>query len=82
MVAIILVLAVLWLILFAVCDVKDSDAKYIFIFLCMIFFLVGGILLGEHGGAYNQMRGKYRITYEIDNSGKVIDTIIHFNKKK
>ena len=29
-------------------------------------------------GAYNQLNGKYKITYEIDADSCVIDTIIHF----
>ena len=82
MIVILLVLAFLCLVLFGIYDIKDSDIKYLFFFLCLMFFLVGGILLGEHKGAYNQMRDKYRITYEIDNNGQVIDTIIHINEKK
>lgn len=34
---------------------------------------------GEEHGAYNQLRGKYDVTYVIDKDSCVVDTIINFN---
>jgi len=34
---------------------------------------------GQENGAYNQLRGKYDVTYVIDKDSCVVDTIIHFN---
>lgn len=34
---------------------------------------------GIKDGAYNQLRGKYEVTYLIDKDSCVVDTIINFN---
>jgi hypothetical protein len=34
---------------------------------------------GIKDGAYNQLRGKYKVAYVIDKDSCVVDTIINFN---
>lgn len=34
---------------------------------------------GIKDGAYNQLKGKYEVTYVIDKDSCVVDTIINFN---
>lgn len=67
--------------------ISDADAPTkIFsslIMLCgVLTFGTGAYDAGKEDGieigAYNQLNGKYKITYEVDADSCVIDTIIHF----
>ena len=44
----------------------------------LILFAAGNYCNGEEQGAYNQLKGKYEITYVIDKDSCVVDTIINF----
>lgn len=67
----------------ALSDFDDATPKF-------IMFLVGVGLFGsslyylsfhkgQENGAYNQLRGKYDVTYVINNDSCIVDTIINFN---
>lgn len=77
-------------IIFAICD--DNNHNYgggnafVYISLCACICVFIGVASGEQGevqGAYNQMRGKYEVTYKTtiivdgDKETKRTDTIIH-----
>ena len=62
----------------AICT-KITAFKFIDTILGITFFSVGLFILsytkGEKAGAYNQLKGKYEIIYEYEDSC-VVDTII------
>lgn len=86
-------LAIVFLIGFIIFAIWDDNAHnegggnaIIYISLCACICVFMGVASGEQGevqGAYNQMRGKYEVTYKTtiivngDNETKRTDTIIH-----
>lgn len=77
-------------IIFAICDDNKHNEgggnAIVYIALCAFICIFIGVASGKQGeliGAYNQMRGKYEVTYKTtiivngDNETKRIDTIIH-----
>lgn len=86
-------LAIAFLILFIIFSIHDDKNHnegggnaFLYITLCVCICVFMGVASGEQGevqGAYNQMRGKYEVTYKTtiivngDNETKKTDTIIH-----
>jgi len=58
-------------------------AKALLVLCCLGAFSICVITLsydaGIKDGAYNQLRGKYEVTYVIDKDSCVVDTIINLN---
>ena len=57
--------------------------KFITLMLVLFFFAWSICIVsydnGVKDGAYNQVRGKYEVTYVIDKDSCVVDTIINLN---
>lgn len=60
---------------------EELAAKALLVICCLCFYSVCVATLsydnGIKDGAYNQLRGKYEVTYVIDKDSCVIDTIIN-----
>ena len=61
----------------------ELAVKAFLVLFCLGFFSICVVTLsydaGIKDGAYNQLRGKYEVTYVIDKDSCVIDTIININ---
>lgn len=75
-----------FVLLVAILPTKEGDelaAKALIVLCCLGFFSVCVVTLsydaGIKEGAYNQLRGKYEVTYVIDKDSCVVDTIIKLN---
>ena len=79
----ILVIALLVLALLPTEEGDELAAKALLVLFCLGFFSIGVFTLshdaGIKEGAYNQLRGKYEVTYVIDKDSCVVDTIININ---
>lgn len=64
-------------------DNDEHVIKFMVLFVTLGFFAWSIYTVGyDNGikdGAYNQLRGKYDVTYVIDKYSCVVDTIINFN---
>ena len=58
-------------------DESEHQRKSLFITLAMGVAISCAMYFGGVIGAYNQMRGNYKITYKMDENKNVTDTIIH-----
>ena len=65
---------------------SDNDShviKFISLFLVLCSFACSICIVsyddGVKDGAYNQLRGKYEVTYIIDKDSCVVDTIINLD---
>jgi formate hydrogenlyase subunit 3/multisubunit Na+/H+ antiporter MnhD subunit len=62
---------------------EEHVIKAIILIILLGFFTLFVYLFGCNNGikdgAYNQLRGKYDVTYVIDKDSCVIDTVINFN---
>ena len=74
------------LLVIALLPTQEGDelaAKALLVLFCLGFFSVCVVTLsydaGIKEGAYNQLRGKYEVTYVIDKDSCVVDTIININ---
>ena len=78
---------VIALLVLALLPTQECDelvaAKALLVLFCLGFFSIGVFTLshdaGIKEGAYNQLRGKYEVTYVIDKDSCVVDTIININ---
>lgn len=65
-------------------DNSDEHVLKFTIFAITLGFFAAGVYSlsynkGIKDGAYNQLRGKYEVTYVIDKDSCVVDTIININ---
>lgn len=64
-------------------DKEDKIAIFCVYIICSLLLSSGVYSLaynkGIKNGAYNQLRGKYEVTYVIDKDSCVVDTIININ---
>lgn len=62
---------------------KDNEDKIVMFFVSIVCSLIVALAVyclaygkGIKDGAYNQLKGKYEVTYVIDKDSCVVDTII------
>ena len=79
-------LLVISLLVLALLPTQEGDelaAKALLVLFCLGLFSICVFTLsydkGVKDGAYNQLRGKYEVTYVIDKDSCVVDTIININ---
>ena len=63
---------------------EDQEAIKFFVIVCFLISFACGVYIlsydsGIKDGAYNQLKGKYEITYVINKDSCVIDTVINLN---